>query len=153
MSEKNIVKPLKLTKPDWIIHCVKDADEEGMYSEPTFANIHTHGLNKYDLPELCISIGDTKEVIERFARIINMLGLDAVNGFRKLEPGIQTDVLEPMKSGEQYRVEFISYDNDPTLYVILPDKDNKLPSDEDCDDYFALQYEYSKWISDNKEYI
>jgi hypothetical protein len=36
-------------------------------------------------------------------------------------------------------VQFLTFDNDPTLYVILPDENGKLPSDEDCKEPYKFQ--------------
>ena len=133
--------------PDWIIHYVAPTVDRSKspayYYEPYFANIHTHGLDKYNHRELCISINIGQETAKK---LLNSLGMRIVHGDVFTE-GIRTDILKG-----NYDVQFITFDNDPTLYMILPDVNNKLPMDSDCEEPYCYQEKYAKIISDNKKY-
>ena len=133
--------------PDWIIHYVAPTVDRSKspayYYEAYFANIHTHGLDKYNHRELCISINIGQETAKK---LLNSLGMRIVHGDVFTE-GIRTDILKG-----NYDVQFITFDNDPTLYMILPDVNNKLPMDSDCEEPYCYQEKYAKIISDNKKY-
>ena len=133
--------------PDWMIHYVAPTVDRSKspayYYEPYFANIHTHGLDKYNHRELCISISIGQETAKE---LLNSLGIRIVHGDVFTE-GIRTDILKG-----NYDVQFITFDNDPTLYIILPDVNNKLPMDSDCEEPYCYQEKYAKIISDNKKY-
>ena len=133
--------------PDWIIHYVAPTVDRSKspayYYEPYFANIHTHGLDKYNDRELCTSINIGQETAKK---LLNSLGMRIVHGDVFTE-GIRTDILKG-----NYDVQFITFDNDPTLYMILPDVNNKLPMDSDCEEPYCYQEKYAKIISDNKKY-
>lgn len=133
--------------PDWMIHYVAPTVDKSKspayYYEPYFANIHTHGLNQHNHRELCISIGIGQETAKA---LLNSLGMRIANG-EVFTEGIRTDILKG-----DYDVQFITFDNDSTLYVILPDENNKLPMDSDCKEPYCYQERYAKLISDNKEY-
>ena len=132
--------------PDWMIHYVAPTVDRSKspayYYEPYFANIHTHGLDKYNHRELCISINIGQETAKE---LLNSLGMRIVHGDVFTE-GIRTDILKG-----NYDVQFITFDNDPTLYMILPDVNNKLPMDSDCEEPYCYQEKYAKLISDNKD--
>ena len=132
--------------PDWMIHYVAPTVDRSKspayYYEPYFANIHTHGLDKYNHRELCISISIGQETAKE---LLNSLGMRIVHGDVFTE-GIRTDILKG-----NYDVQFITFDNDPTLYIILPDVNNKLPMDSDCEEPYCYQEKYAKLISDNKD--
>ena len=132
--------------PDWMIHYVAPTADRSKspvyYYEPYFANIHTHGLDKYNHRELCISINIGQETAKE---LLNSLGMRIVHGDVFTE-GIRTDILT-----NDYDVQFITFDNDPTLYMILPDVNNKLPMDSDCEEPYCYQEKYAKLISDNKD--
>ena len=132
--------------PDWMIHyvvpTVDRSKSPAYYYEPYFANIHTHGLDKYNHRELCISINIGQETAKE---LLNSLGMRIVHGDVFTE-GIRTDILKG-----NYDVQFITFDNDQTLYMILPDINNKLPMDSDCEEPYCYQEKYAKLISDNKD--
>ena len=136
-----------MEKPDWIIHYVAPTVDRSKspayYYEPYFADIHTHGLDKYNPRELCICICIGQE---KAKELLNTLGMRIVNGDVFTE-AIRTDILT-----NDYDAQFIIFDNDPTLYMILPDVNNKLPMDSDCEEPYCYQEKYAKIISDNKEY-
>jgi hypothetical protein len=134
----------------WKIHNIIDAEE--YYEEkdgkdyPYIGNFHTHGLNEYnDQRELCIvlAIPDI-----RAKMILNTMGLRVADNETVFTEGIRTDILT-----NDMDVELISFDNDPTLYIILPDANGKLPSDEDCVEPYKYQYEYAKIISEDEGYV
>jgi hypothetical protein len=76
------------------------------------------------------------------------MGLRIADNETVFTEGIRTDILE-----NGMDVELISFDNDPTLYIILPDANGKLPSDEDCVEPYKYQYEYAKIISEDEGYV
>ena len=135
-----------MEKLDWMIHYVAPTVDRSKspayYYEPYFANIHTHGLDKYNHRELCICISIGQE---KAKELLNTLGMRIVHGDVFTE-GIRTDILT-----NDYDVQFITFDNDPTLYMILPDVNNKLPMDSDCEEPYCYQEKYAKLISDNKD--
>lgn len=134
----------------WKIHGILDAEE--YYKEkdgkdyPYIGNFHTHGLKEYNNQrELCIVLA----ISDRKANaILNYMGVRVAENETVFTEGIRTDIL-----ANDMDVELISFDNDPTLYIILPDANGKLPSDEDCDEPYKYQYEYAKLISDDERYV
>lgn len=141
-------------KIDWIIHyvseracdlCEKESDDISYEGFPAFGNIHTHGLNLHGHRELCIPFGLPSDIA---MGILNGCGLQIVDENKEFNEGIYSGIL---KNG--YDVKFISFDNDPTLYMILPDKNNKFPEDADCEFPYNQQEFYAKIISDDKDYV
>lgn len=137
------------TKIDWIIHYVIDGVEDtpkDFYSLDGFGNIHTHGLNRYNNQrELCICLAISDKLA---ASLLNSMGLRVANGETVFTEGIRDDVLQ-----DKYNVKFITFDNDPTLYMILPDSNNKFPGEEGCESPYDKQEIYAQFISENKEYV
>lgn len=140
---------------DWIIHyvtehapcsmCGKEPTPE-YYGFPGFANIHTHGLMKHNNQrEICIALDIGMDTAKN---LINSMGVEVLYDRTVYTEGIRSDVL----NGD-FDVKFISFDGDPTLYMILPDPHNKFPGDEDCEAPYDKQEIYAKIISDDKGYV
>ena len=72
------------------------------------------------------------------------MGLRVAKGETVFTEGIRTDILK-----NEMNVQLLCFDNDPTLYIILPDANGKLPLDDDCEEPFKYQYEYAKLISED----
>jgi hypothetical protein len=130
----------------WKIHGILDIKE--YYKEkdgkdyPYIGNFHTHGLKEYNNQrELCIVMALPEE---QAAGLLNHMGLKVANNETVFTEGIRTDILS-----NNMDVQLLSFDNDPVLYVILPDANGKLPMDDDCEEPFKYQYEYAKLISDD----
>ena len=143
---------------DWIIHYVSETNpwEEVEETIPendkvifkgfdAFGNIHTHGLNQHNHREICIPF---KLPPDTAMDILNRCGLRIVHDSAEFKEGIDHSVLS-----DGYDAKFISFDNDPTLYLILPDENNKFPGDEDCQYPYNQQEIYAKIISDDKGYV
>ena len=140
----------KLSKKiDWVIHYVAPTVDRSQspdyFYEPYFSCIHTHGLDNHGHRELCLSIALDYSVA---CALLNSMSQRIADGETVFTEGIRTDVL-----ANGMDVQFISFDNDPTLYVILPDANGKLPMDSNCEEPFCYQETYAKFISDNREYI
>lgn len=140
---------------DWIIHyvtehapcsmCGKEPTPE-YYGFPGFANIHTHGLMKHNNQrEICIALDIGMDTAKN---LINSMGVEVLYDRTVYTEGTRSDVL----NGD-FDVKFISFDGDPTLYMILPDPHNKFPGDEDCEAPYDKQEIYAKIISDDKGYV
>ena len=136
-------------KPDWIIHHVQNhdcdvcnthvKDSVGFYG---FADIHTHGLNKHNHPEICIPLDISPKVA---MNVLNTIGYRiAVNG-EIFKEGYNDTVL-----AGKYRVKFVKFDDDDTLYLILPDVNNRLPEDDMCDLPYSSQLFYAEIIHNDK---
>ena len=134
----------------WVIHGVFDTEdylkERGNENCEYMCNFHTHGLNEYnDQRELCIVLNLPQSVA---AGLLNAMGLRVAEGETVFTEGIRNDILS-----NEMDVQLLSFDNDPTLYVILPDANGKLPSDPDCKEPYKFQYEYAKLISEDEGYV
>ena len=117
----------------------KEQDEKYSY----IGDFHTHGLSKYNNQrELCVVLALDKNKIKT---LLNDMSLRVASNKTIFTEGIRTDILN-----NGMDVQFLSLDNDPVLYVILPDPNGKLPSDDDCKEPYKFQYEYAKRISENK---
>jgi hypothetical protein len=141
---------------DWIIHYVTEhhgcevcgtgpKEPKDYYGFDGFANIHTHGLTNHGQREICVAIDIGGDVA---MSVINSMGIQVLNGETVYTEGIRADVLQG-----DYDVKFISFDNDPTLYMILPDPNNKFPGDEGCQHPYDKQEWYAQIISDDKGYV
>lgn len=144
-------------KVDWIIHYVSEtepcdrcgkeekSDDIDYTGFEAFGNAHTHGFNKYSHREMCIVLSLPPDIV---MGILNQCGMHIANLNERFEEGICHGVL-----ADDYDVKFISFENDPTLYMILPDSKNKFPGDEDCEYPYNQQEIYAKIISDDKGYV
>ncbi len=133
-----------ITEPTWVLHSIIPEEDDIKIGE-FFGNIHTHGLNDYGHRELCIAFNINPHVS---GGLLNALGMDIANNNLILKEGIVHDKL---KNG--FDLKIITFKNDPTLYIILPDPNNKFPEDADCDPEYAKQELYAKHISEKKDYI
>ena len=133
-----------ITAPTWIIHAVYP-DETDITIGDTFGNIHTHGLAEYGHKELCIPFGINAHLA---AALLNNIGMLIANKGFTLNEGLVSGLLE-----NDFELKVVSYDNDPTLYILLPDPDNRFADDPDCETEFAKQELYAKHIHDNKDYV
>lgn len=124
---------------DWIIHYV-DMDDQ---SNPYLSDIHTHGLDMHNHKELCLVLGIGQETS---ANLLNNMGAYIAFHGKQLTDSIHSDVLE-----NGYNIEIMSIPNDPVSYVILPDKNNKFPSDTNCEFPYNKQYDYVQIISQQNQ--
>lgn len=141
-------------KRDWIIHyvsnsapCIKCKGEENpaRYSLFGFANIHTHGLDAHGQREICIALDIGGELA---SKLLNSIGDRVALKGEVFTEGVYVDILQ----GE-LKVEFVSFKDDPTLYLMLPDPNGYLPGDCKCSAPYSLQKEYAELISINKDYV
>ena len=132
---------------DWVIHYVQNHDCEicGTHDEnPTgfymFANVHTHGLNKYNHKELCVTL-DIGDVL---VPILNQCGLRIKLGNEKFVPGKDDSVIQ------NFPVLFHEFPNSDVLYMILPDANGRFPDDENCEFPYNKQLFYAQIIEGDK---
>ncbi len=133
---------------DWMIHYVQEHDCEccGKHNENPigftgFANIHTHGLDKYNHKELCIpfDIG-----FKLAGTILNNCGLRIKLEHQEFVPGKNDSVIRNLP------VLFHEFKNSDTLYMIMPDPNGKFPDDEDCEFPYNKQLLYAEIIEKDK---
>ena len=128
-------------KYDWIIHYVfGEGDDYGL-----FADIHTHGLEKYNHPELVITIALPQEIA---GAILNNLGSRIVNGEKFDKDELRMDIIAnnvPVKV-------FNTCVNEKNIsLLIFPDKNLKFPDDEACEFPYNEQYKYLEKIKKTYE--
>ena len=121
---------------DWQIHYVPMEDSE----DNTMADAHTYGLDKYGQRELCVVLRINPKIC---VDLLSRIGIDAVFRGKNLTPGVHQD---PLRHG--YDIELLSLPDDPTLYVIVSDDNNKLPSDKDCKYPYNQQYIFAERLSE-----
>lgn len=129
----------------WIIHGVIDL--ESYFKDcPCIGNYHTHGLHEYNNQrELCIVLNLSEKIAKG---ILNSMGMRVAEGETIFTEGIRNDIIE-----NGWDVQLLSFDGDPTLYIIFPDENGRLPSDDDCDEPFKSQYRYAKLVSEDRGYV
>ena len=128
-------------KYDWIIHYVfGEGDDYGL-----FADIHTHGLEKYNHPELVITIALPQEIA---GAILNNLGSRIVNGEKFDKDELRMDIISnnlPVKIHK-------TYINDKKVCVLIfPDQNSCLPFDDICEFPYNEQYKYLEKIKERYE--
>lgn len=129
----------------WIIHGITDM-QSVFPGKEYIGNFHTHGLTDYNNQrELCLVLAFPMDTA---TSLLNNMGIRVAKGETVFTEGIRTDILE-----NGMDVQLLSFDNDPTLYVILPDPKGKLPLDEDCEEPFKYQYTYAELISKEEHYV
>lgn len=129
----------------WMIHGITDI-QSIFPGKEYIGNFHTHGLNEYNnQQELCVVLALPPKTV---TGLLNSMGLKVANGETVFTEGIRTDIL-----ANGMDVELKTFENDPTLYVILPDSHGKLPMDDDCEEPYKFQYEYAKLIHDDEQYV
>lgn len=133
---------------DWMIHYVsnKYCDccgelEESPISFPLFANIHTHGLDKYNHKELCIPLELDFNIA---CQILNQCGLRIKYDNVKYVPGRDDTVIQ------NFPVLFYEFPNSNTLYMIMPDTNGKFPDEEGCEFPYNRQLLYAQIIEEDK---
>lgn len=133
---------------DWIIHYVQEHDceicgkhEDNLIGFTGFANIHTHGLNKYNHKELCIPLDLGYKLA---VTILNQCGLRIKLGNEKFVPGFNDSIIQNLP------VLFYEFENSNTLYMIIPDPNGKFPEDDDCEFPYNKQLLYAQIIEEDK---
>jgi len=139
-----------MEKPTWIIHAVIDQGLEYKDKFPDkdlsyLGNFHTHGLKQYDHRDLCLVLNFPEKIA---AGLLNSMGMRIAENETVFTEGIRTDILE-----NGMDVQLMVFDGDSTLYVILPDQNGKLPSDDTCEVPYKYQYDYAKILSENGSYV
>ena len=133
---------------DWIIHYVQEHDceicgkhEDNPIGFTGFANIHTHGLSKYNHKELCIPLDLGYKLA---ITILNQCGLRIKLGNEKFVPGFNDSIIQNLP------VLFYEFENSNTLYMIIPDPNGKFPEDDDCKFPYNKQLLYAQIIEEDK---
>lgn len=133
---------------DWIIHYVQEHDceicgkhEDNPIGFTGFANIHTHGLSKYNHKELCIPLDLGYKLA---ITILNQCGLRIKLGNEKFVPGFNDSIIQNLP------VLFYEFENSNTLYMIIPDPNGKFPEDDDCEFPYNKQLLYAQIIEEDK---
>ena len=133
---------------DWIIHYVQEHDceicgkhEDNPIGFTGFANIHTHGLNKYNHKELCIPLDLGYKLA---ITILNQCGLRIKLGNEKFVPGFNDSIIHNLP------LLFYEFENSNTLYMIIPDPNGKFPEDDDCEFPYNKQLLYAQIIEEDK---
>lgn len=131
----------------WVIYGVFDTESyfnDNGIECPYIGNYHTHGLNEYNNQrELCLVLALPAKQAKG---LLNNMSMRVAKNETVFTEGIRTDILS-----NNMDVQLLSFDDDPVLYVILPDANGKLPMDDDCEEPFKYQYEYAKLISDDNK--
>ena len=132
---------------DWVIHYVQGHDCEicGKHNENPigftgFANIHTHGLSKYNHKELCIPLDIGFKLS---GTILNQCGIRIKLEHNEYVPGKDYSVIQNLP------VLFYEFDNSNTLYMIMPDPNGKFPEDDGCEFPYNKQILYAKIIEED----
>lgn len=133
---------------DWIIHYVQEHDceicgkhEDNPIGFTGFANIHTHGLSKYNHKELCIPLDLGYKLA---VTILNQCGLRIKLGNEKFVPGFNDSVIQNLP------VLFYEFENSNMIYMIMPDPNGKFPEDNDCEFPYNKQLLYVQIIEEDK---
>ena len=152
----------KNIKVDWTIHFIlkpyEEAGCEMCYGEskdispnreidfdsfeniPYFRNAHTHGLvHNHRHKEICTTLNLNADVTKN---ILNSVAYQIAYEKLRLKPGLSDKVIK------NFNVEILDFDDpkDPTLYIIFPDENGKLPKDKDCNEVYKTQYDFAKYI-------
>ena len=123
---------------DWIIHCCRNGVEcaECGDVETGFldnaCNAHTHGMEKYGHLDfqLVLALPDRE-----IGRILNTFGLMVQQG-RKFSPG---DTVSGIYEDCDVRLELFKECNRDILRVVIPDKHNIFPDNQECEYPYTLQ--------------
>ena len=133
---------------DWIIHYVQEHDceicgkhEDNPIGFTGFANIHTHGLSKYNHKELCIPLDLGYKLA---VTILNQCGLRIKLGNEKFVPGFNDSIIQNLP------ILFYEFENSNILYMIMPDPNGKFPEDDDCEFPYNKQLLYVQIIKEDK---
>lgn len=134
---------------DWIIHNITDMSAAIKEERPDISfdkikhigNVHTHGLDKYNHPELCTVLNIDPYIL---GRILNSMGKMVQSNITSFSIGRFSSVLQG-----DYEVELIKFPDENVLYIMLPDKNNKLPGEEGCQEPYCHQRFYAKLIHEH----
>lgn len=133
---------------DWIIHYVQEHDcelygkhDDNPISFNGFANIHTHGLDKYNHKEICIPLDVGMNLA---GRILNLCGLAIKLEGEKFVPGFDDSVIQNLP------VLFYEFENSDMIYMIMPDPNGKFPEDDGCEFPYNKQLLYAQIIEEDK---
>lgn len=138
--------------PVQIFYVAMSEDDEKEFNEEypdaefpaeLYAEIYTDGLYAYDHPEICITIPINRELVHSLMSSVISTIADDEDYFLKL--GVNNDILE------NFSVMILEGKVTERLYMILPDKNNKFPTDEDCDESFKHQIEVMEFIEEYKK--
>ena len=116
---------------DWIIHYVFSEEEDIEYS----SDIHTHGISKYNHPELMLCLSIPQELA---CGILNYVGEEIRNGKRFDREEIRCDILANEMPVKLVRREF---GEEERMVIILPDENGKFPEDNGCKEPYNKQLE------------
>ncbi|MDO5123115.1 MAG: DUF4262 domain-containing protein [Eubacteriales bacterium] len=118
-------------KIDWVIHLVMNGvkcaccDEVENGFLPYLCNCHTHGMGKYNHPDFQLVLNYPNEEI---GRILNTFGLRVQAGEQFKDGDMVEGIYEdcPVRLSEFWEC------GRKVLRVIVPDKQNRFPEDENC---------------------
>lgn len=131
----------KIKSPTWVIHNVISDEETRENAGQYFGNCHTHGLNKYGHRELCFVLALEPQLL---GSLLNDIGMKIANEGAAYAEGLIPNIL-----GSGYELKGYTIKDDPTLYLFMPDENNKFPGDEGCNPDFVMQEKYARYISEN----
>lgn len=125
-------------KIDWTIHLISDGvkcDTCGKVEEsflPNTCNAHTHGMGKYNHLDFQLVINYPKEEI---CRILNTFGVWVQNG-KKFKDG---DLVSGIYEDCDVRLREFEETGRQVLRIIIADKENRFPDDENCAEPYSYQ--------------
>ncbi len=106
---------------DWIIHYI--LDNPGPY--PYLCNAHTHGMEKYRHPDFQMVLNLPQEHI---CYLLNTMGM-RVQGGETFHDG---DMVSGIYEDCSIRLKKVRETGRDVLRLIIPDKHNRFPEDENC---------------------
>ena len=106
---------------DWIIHYI--LDDPGPY--PYLFNAHTHGMEKYRHPDFQMVLNLPQEHI---CYLLNTMGM-RVQGGENFHDG---DMVSGIYEDCSIRLKKVRETGRDVLRLIIPDKHNRFPEDENC---------------------
>ena len=124
-------------KIDWIIHLVANGSCETCGCEehsflPYACNAHTHGMERYKHKDFQIVLAYPSQEI---GWILNSMGLRVQAGER-FQAG---DMVAGIYEDCDLRLDEAEEDGRNVLRVVVPDKYNRFPEDENCMDCYRVQ--------------
>lgn len=124
------------SKINWEIHCVANgACSEGGFEDcmlPKTCNAHTHGMEQYGHLDFQLVL---RFNFREICRILNTLGLRVQAG-EKFKAG---DFVEGIYEDCPVRLDEYYETGRTLLRVVIPDKNNKFPEDNQCTGWYPLQ--------------
>lgn len=126
-SYKNAVQTIDMVIVDWFIHYVFDASDI-----PGIANIHTHGLEKYNHLnfQLVLSVGtdEAKYILNTMSRRV-----------QKGEIFHEGDMVSDIFDDCDVLLKKYHETGRDVLRIIVPDSDNRFPGEEGCEEPYSHQ--------------